>query len=88
MSKLTQIILVLCFLAVIQAKLLPGLDPNVIPVDDYCRVAKNEVGVDALLDAAAQGSVDGLIKSAKNADVGKLIDEARRRSTGSFKQAS
>jgi hypothetical protein len=34
------------------------VDPNVIPVDDYFRVGKNEVGVDALLDAAAQGSVD------------------------------
>ncbi len=74
MSKLTRIILVLCFLAVIQAKLLPALDPNVIPVDDYFRVAKNEVGVDTLLDAAAQGSVDGLVKNAKNADVGKLND--------------
>ena len=74
MSKLTRIILVLCFLAVIQAKVLPALDPNVIPVDDYCRVAKNEVGVDTLLDAAAQGSVDGLVKNAKNADVGKLTD--------------
>jgi hypothetical protein len=74
MSKLTRIILVLCFLAVIQAKVLPALDPNVIPVDDYFRVAKNEVGVDALLDAAAQGSVDGLVKNAKNADVGKLND--------------
>jgi hypothetical protein len=66
--------LVLCFLAVIQAKVLPALDPNVIPVDDYFRVAKNEVGVDTLLDAAAQGSVDGLVKNAKNADVGKLND--------------
>ena len=36
------------------------VDPNVIPVDDYFRVGKNEVGVDALLDAAAQGSVDGV----------------------------
>ena len=34
------------------------VDPNVIPVDDYFRVGKNEVGVDALLDAAVQGSVD------------------------------
>ena len=49
------------------------VDPNVIPVDDYFRVGKNEVGVDALLDAAAQGSVDGLVKNAKNADVVSLL---------------
>jgi hypothetical protein len=55
MSKVTRIILVLCFLAVIQARLFPGLDANVNPMDNYCRVAKNEVGVDTLLDAAAQG---------------------------------
>ena len=43
-------------------------------MSDSCRVAKNEVGVDALLNAAAQESVDGLVKNAKNVDVGKLID--------------
>jgi hypothetical protein len=47
MSKVTRLILVLCFLAVIQAKLFPGLDANVNPVDNYCRVAKNEVAVDS-----------------------------------------
>jgi hypothetical protein len=52
MTKLTRIILVVCFLAVIQAKVLPALDPNAIPMDDYFRAGKNEVGVDALLDAA------------------------------------
>lgn len=46
------------------------------------------IDVDALLDAARQGSVDGLVKNEKNADAGKLIDQARRRSTGSFKQTS